>query len=103
MVGTIMVEMGFITESALAEILTEDTGIERFDPKSTIIDPNLVKQIPKEVAVRYNAVPILLQGDSVYVAMIDIYNVLAIDSLQRYFPKRFKLVPVHCTEKTSPN
>ena len=97
MIGAILVEMGFITESALGEVLTESSGVQQFDPKNTIIDPNLVKQVPKEVANRFKAVPILLEGDSVYVAMTDIYNVLAIDRVQRYFPKRFKMVPVHCS------
>jgi len=98
MIGAILVEMGFITESALGEVLTESTGIERFDPKSTIIDPALIKQVPKEVAVRFKAVPILLEDKSVYVAMTDIYNVLAIDRIQRYFPKNYKMSPVHCSE-----
>ncbi len=97
MIGAILVEMGFITESALGEVLTENTDIQQFDPKSTIIDPNLIKQVPKDVAQRYNAVPILLDGDSVYIAMTDIYNVLALDRIQRYFPRRFKMVPIHCS------
>lgn len=97
MIGAILVEMGFITESALGETLTESTGVEQFDAKSTIIDPTLIKQVPKEVALRYKAVPTLLENDCVYVAMVDIYNVLAIDRIQRYFPKRFKMVPVHCS------
>lgn len=97
MIGAILVDMGFITESALGEVLTESTGIEQFDPKSTIIDPSLIKQVPKEVAIRYKSVPILLEAGSAYIAMVDIYNVLAIDRIQRYFPKRFKMVPVHCS------
>jgi type IV pilus assembly protein PilB len=99
MLGSILVEMGLITENTLGEILAEDAGVKRFDIKKSIIDPNLVKQIPKEIAVRFKAVPILLEDDSVYIAMTDIYNVLALDRLQRYFPKRFKMVPVHSTEK----
>ncbi len=99
MVGQILVEMGFITESALGEVLTESSGVEQFDPKSNIIDPNLVKQVPKDVAERFKAVPILLEEESVYIAMIDVYNVLAIDRIQRYFPKSFKMVPVHASEE----
>ncbi len=98
MIGAVLVEMGFITESALGEILTESTGIKQFDPKNTIIDQNLIKQIPKDIAVRFRAVPILLEHESIYVAMTDIYNVLAVDRIQRYFPKRFKMVLVHCSE-----
>ena len=98
MIGAILVQLGFITESALGEVLTESSDVQRFDPKKTIIDPNLIKQIPKEIAQRYKAVPILLEKDNIYVAMTDIYNVLAIDRIQRYFPKRFRMVPIHCSE-----
>ncbi len=98
MIGAILVELGFITESALGEVLTESTGIEQFDPKSSLIDPQLIKQVPKDVAARFKAVPILQEDDTVYVAMTDIYNVLAIDRVQRYFPKRFRMIPIHCSE-----
>lgn len=97
MIGAILVEMGFITESALGEVLTESTGTNKFDPKASIIDPSLIKQVPKDVATRFQAVPILLEGDTIHIAMTDIYNVLAIDRIQRYFPKRFKMLPVHCS------
>src|SRR4051812_47356198 len=36
--GAILVEMGFITESALGEVLAESSGTERFDPKSSMLD-----------------------------------------------------------------
>ena len=52
MIGTILVELGFITESALGEVLTESTGVQQFNPKTTIIDPNLIKQVPKDIALR---------------------------------------------------
>ncbi len=98
MIGSILVEMGFITESALGEALAESTGIKQFDPKKSVLDPNLLKQVPKEVAARFKAVPVLLEDDSVYIAMSDIYNVLAIDRIQRYFPKNYKMVPLHCSD-----
>lgn len=99
MLGNILVDMGLITENTLGEILAEEAGVKRFDVKNTIIDPNLIKQIPKEIAVRFKSVPILLEDDCIYIAMTDIYNVLALDRLQRYFPKRLKMMPVHATEK----
>jgi type IV pilus assembly protein PilB len=98
MLGNILVEMGLITENTLGEILAEEAGVKRFD-KNTIIDPNLIKQIPKEIAVRFKSVPILLEDDAIYIATTDIYNVLALDRLQRYFPKRLKMMPVHASEK----
>jgi len=98
MLGSILVELGFITESALGEILSESTGVEKFDAKAAVLDPNLIKQIPKNIASRHKLIPISLAGESVHIAMADVYNVLAIDQVHRYFPKNFKIVPVYCPE-----
>ncbi len=98
MLGAILVELGFITESALGEILSESTGVEKFDAKAAVLDPNLIKQIPKNIASRHKLIPISLIGESVHIAMADVYNVLAIDQVHRYFPKNFKIVPVYCPE-----
>lgn len=99
MLGQILVEMGLITENTLAEILAEESGVTRFDIKKSIIDPSLVKQVPKEIAVRYKAVPVLMEGGTIFVATTDVYNVLALDRIKRYFPKRFNLSPIHSSEK----
>lgn len=99
LLGQILVDMGIITESTLAEVLSEEAGVRRFDFKKSVVDPSLVKQVPKEIAVRYKAVPILMEEGNIYVAMTDVYNVLAVDRITRYFPKRYKLVPVHSSEK----
>jgi general secretion pathway protein E/type IV pilus assembly protein PilB len=99
MLGQILVEMGLLTENTLAEILAEESGVKRFDLKKSVIDPSLVKQVPKDIAIRYKSVPILLEEGQIYVAMTDVFNVLALDRIRRYFPKRFNLVPVHSSEK----
>lgn len=99
MLGQILVEMGLITENTLAEILAEESGVKRFDIKKSIIDPSLVKQVPKEIAVRYKAVPVLMEDGTIFVATTDVYNVLALDRIKRYFPKRFDLAPIHSSEK----
>lgn len=99
MVGQILVEMGLVTENTIAEILSESSGLEHFDIKKNIIDPNLIKQVPKEIATRYKAVPVLMEEGMIYVAMADVFNVLAIDRIRRYFPKRFEIKPIHTSEK----
>ena len=98
MIGAILVEMGFVTESALAEALTEASGVKIFDIKRSVLDPKLIKQVPREVALRYKAVPVLLEGNRVLVAIADIYNILAIDQIRRYFPSNLKIVPVYSAE-----
>lgn len=98
MLGAVLIEMGFITESALGEVLTESAGIKTFDIKKTVLDPKLIKQVPKELAIRYKAVPVAIEDDTVRVAITDIYNILAIDQIRRHFPAHLKVVPVYAPE-----
>jgi general secretion pathway protein E/type IV pilus assembly protein PilB len=98
LLGTILTEFGFITESALAEVLAEESGVERFNAKNTMIDPNVIKMIPKEVATRHKVVPVAVQYSSMQVAMTDIYDVIAVDAVRRHLPKGMNVSPLYCTE-----
>lgn len=97
-VGAILVEMGFISEGALGEILNESTGIKKFDIKSTIIDARLVKKVPKNIAVHNKLIPITYTADSITVGMVDVFDIVAIDQIRRYFPPNFKIIPVYVPE-----
>ncbi len=98
LLGTILVDMGFITESVLNEVLMGESNIKNFNLKNSVLDPKLIKQVPKDVAFRYKAVPVNFDKDIVYVAMSDIYNILAIDQIARYFPSGIKILPVYASE-----
>lgn len=96
--GLILVEMGFITESALSEIQEESSGIESFDIRSAALDPKLIKSVPKEVEMRSKAVPVFVEADTVTVAISDVFNIIAIDQIRRYFPRHYKVIPVYSPE-----
>lgn len=98
MLGALLVEMGFISESALGEALTESSGVRQFDHRKAVLDPALIKKIPRELAIKCKAVPVSLDGHTISVAINDIYNIMAIDQIRRYFPANYKIVPVYCTE-----
>lgn len=98
MLGALLVEMGFITESTIAEVLAESAGAERFDPKSSLLDPTLIRSIPKDVALRYKVIAVRKEEPLVYLAMTDIYNVLALDQVRRFFPKHLKIMPLLSAE-----
>jgi len=98
LMGNLLVELGFITESALSAVLAESSGFERFDPKSTVVDPALIKQLPKEMAQRCRVLPVSLDGESLRLAMADIYDVLAIDQARRYLPQGVEIIPLVCSE-----
>jgi type IV pilus assembly protein PilB len=98
LLGSILVSMNFITESALGEVLAESSGSERFDARSTMLDVNLLSLVPREVCVRNKVIPVEQSGGNVKLAMADVYNVLAIDQVRRHLDKSLKIVPIYCTE-----
>jgi type IV pilus assembly protein PilB len=98
MLGTILTTFGFITESALAEVLAEASGVDRFDAKKTMIDPNVIKMLPKDVAARHKVVPVGIAYSEVQVVITDIYDVIAIDAVRRHIPKGMSVKPLYCTE-----
>ncbi len=96
MLGTILVEFGFITEDALSAVLSESMGISRFEGKSTVIDPEAARLLPKEVAQACRAI-IVSVGAAADVAMVDPYDVLAIDQIRRHLPPTVSVHPRVCT------
>lgn len=98
LLGATLVDLGFITESTLAEVLAESAGAERFDPKSAVLDTALIRKIPKDVATRHKVIAAELNQNRLILAMADVYNVLALDQVRRYFPKQIQMIPVYCTE-----
>ena len=98
LIGALLVELGFVTEHAVGEVIAEATGVTRFDLKSSILDPNLINLVPKEVAIRHKIIPVSSSNDVVYIATNDVYNVIAIDQVRKYFPKNSKISLVYCAE-----
>lgn len=96
--GEILVEMGFISEGALGEILSESSGVQKFDMKSSIIDARLVKKVPKEFALRNKVIPVSYTKDSVTVGMADVFDIVTIDQIKQYFPASFRIIPVYVSE-----
>jgi general secretion pathway protein E/type IV pilus assembly protein PilB len=94
MLGAVLVDLGFITEQMLAEFLAERSGFDRIDLKSMVLDPALVRRLPKDVARRLKALPVAVGETTIQVAMADPYDVMAIDQLRRYFPRELDLTPL---------
>ncbi len=97
-VAAILVDMGFVSEGALSEILSESTGVKKFDIKSSIIDSRLVRKVSKEFAIHNKLIPISYSDNEITVAMADIFDIVAIDQVKRFFPPSLKINPVYVSE-----
>lgn len=98
MLGELLIDLGFITEQALSAVLAEASGFERFVPGQALVDAETLQRVPKDVALRHRMVPLSIDGNAVRVAMADVYDVLALDTLRRYFGADLDINPLVCGE-----
>ncbi len=97
-VGNILVKMGLITDSMLGEVLSSQAGSQKFNLKSSIIDQRLVHKVPKGFALQNKVIPVSFTKDTITVAISDLYDIITLDQIKRFFPPRFQIVPVFATE-----
>jgi general secretion pathway protein E/type IV pilus assembly protein PilB len=96
--GELLVNMGFVTESVLGEAISKSSGTGKFDLKSIVLDARLIKKIPKDLAFKYKVVPVSISPKKVVVAVHDVYDVIALDKIKKYFPPNFIIEPVYSPE-----
>jgi general secretion pathway protein E/type IV pilus assembly protein PilB len=63
-----------------------------------MLDANLLALVPRDVCVRNKVIPVEQAGQTVKLAMVDVYNVLAIDQVRRHLDRSIKIIPIFCTE-----
>ena len=86
--GTVLVDEHFITETQLIETLRMQLGIDFIDLNKAKIDPSMVNYVPKAIAKKERVVPVKLVKDTLYLAMEDPMNFMAIESVKNTSKKR---------------
>jgi type IV pilus assembly protein PilB len=71
--GSVLVELGMLTERSLAGILAEQSGLELVDLAHVEIDREVGLLLPESDARRLSALPISKHGDRIDVAIADPY------------------------------
>src|SRR5689334_12601613 len=80
--GTNLVELGYLTEHALAQFLSEQTGLPAIGAADLEnIPPTVTKAIPREVVVRHKIIPLSLHQRRLRVAMADPTDIKAVDEV----------------------
>ncbi len=95
--GSVLIELGYITERQVIEALQLQLGIEFVDLSSTIIPPEMAQLLSQNIAKKYNVIPIRVTKDTIFLAMSDPLNFVAVEDVKRATRKR--VVPVIATEQ----
>ncbi len=97
LLGEVLLRLGFITEEQLMNVLSERKGIERVELSSYLIEPEVVKLIPKKLAEKYKIIPIAKEDGALVIGMVNPFDFEAIDVVSRFTGIRVK--PVAIKEK----
>lgn len=81
--GTNLIEMGFLTESELTQFLSKKLEIPFVQGEDLDhIDPSLIHLVPREIAQKYNTIPIKRDRNTLSVALEDPTDLEALDELR---------------------
>ncbi|MFA4992484.1 MAG: ATPase, T2SS/T4P/T4SS family [Candidatus Omnitrophota bacterium] len=76
-------KLGFITEEDIAEARANASGFLYMDLEDYVIDAELTKLIPENIANKYKAVPLFKIMDTLTVGMVDPSDIQALDHIRR--------------------
>jgi type IV pilus assembly protein PilB len=80
--GYNLVKLGYMTDEAITQFLSDQFGVPAVDLANFEIDESIIKLIPSEVSQKYQVIPLSRSGSSLTVAMADPGNVFAIDDIK---------------------
>lgn len=89
MLGEIFVELGFISADVLTSFLAETTGLQEFDAKKTMLDPDALALLTKKDALKYQVLPVAIDkvNNAAIIAMADPQDIMALDKLKQLLPR----------------
>ena len=80
--GTTLVQLGFIKDEDVTDVLSRQYGVPAVDLRDFALDPSIVRLIPGETAAKYNVIPVARTGQTLTLAMTDPTNVFAMDDIK---------------------
>ena len=78
----VLVKAGFIAEDDLVSFLSDKLGLPRIELGNYLVDPKIVELVPEVLARKYQLIPVLKIGNRLTCAMLDPWNVFALDEIR---------------------
>jgi type IV pilus assembly protein PilB len=94
--GNCLIKLGLLTEDVLVSVLSRQYGLEIIEPAECDIAADVLKLLPRELAIRLQVVPIRREGNVLFVAMSDPNDVSLFDELR--FRTGLRIKPVLASE-----
>jgi general secretion pathway protein E/type IV pilus assembly protein PilB len=98
--GQALIELGFVTEAVMRDVLGEALGRESIDLGKAVPDPDAIALISKQLAGRYNILPVSFDpvARRLQIATTDIYDVMMLDRVRANIESDIDVHPVLAAE-----
>ncbi|MGB9612909.1 MAG: type II secretion system ATPase GspE [Candidatus Margulisiibacteriota bacterium] len=73
---------GFVNENTLITFLEKEMDIPRVDLTSYLVDQKVINLVPISIAKKYKLIPLFKVGEVLTVAMVDPFDVIALDEVR---------------------
>jgi len=95
-IGKILIDLGFLTESLLKEVLGESQGEDSIDLNEVVPDAEAISFIDKKLAQQLRVLPCDYKPDTkvLQLAMADTFDILALDRIKAVIPADIIVSPV---------
>jgi len=80
--SSVLIDMGFLSEDDLLDFLHKRYGLPSINLAEMELDPKLVELIGEEFMQKNQVVPVRRSGSTLYLAMVDPFNVTVIDDIK---------------------
>jgi type IV pilus assembly protein PilB len=81
LIGQIMVDLGYVSEEAIAQAITAQYGFPYLPLENYEIDTEIVKIVPKNVSMQYCLIPVDKIGSNLTIAMANPLNSQAVEDI----------------------
>ncbi len=83
LLGEVLVEMKFVSEDVVAEVLADDYGVPYAKVSPRIVDPKVIELLPRDFIQQQNVLPMFLVNGRLTVAVHEPANVFLIEEIER--------------------
>jgi type II secretory ATPase GspE/PulE/Tfp pilus assembly ATPase PilB-like protein len=100
-IGKVLIELGFLTESLLKDVLGDSRGDDSIDLSEIIPDAEAIAFIDKNLAQQLKVLPCDYNVEThvLQLAMVDTFDILALDRIKASVPANVIISPVLAGEK----
>jgi len=98
--GQTLVDLGFVSESIMRDMLSESMGRQSIDLSHAVPDQDAIKLLTKQIASRHTVLPVSFNTETkrLQLAMTDIYDVIVLDRVRSVLAADIEVEPLLAAE-----